>query len=52
VTTPQPGDLACFSWGQHPFDHIGIATAVPGQGFIRTVEGNFNPGNGETGCTR
>jgi hypothetical protein len=52
VATPLPGDLVCFSWGVHPFDHIGIVAGTPGNGFLETVEGNTNPGDGQDGVYR
>ena len=39
-----PGDILCFT-----FSHIGIATANPSNGTIRTIEGNTNAGGSREG---
>lgn len=47
VSTPQPGDLACFDWNRDGLaDHIGFVEKVLDTGHVQTIEGNTTSPSG------
>lgn len=54
VSSPQPGDLACFDWGRDGVpDHIGIVESGTPSSF-KCIEGNTSPADNSNGgqCMR
>jgi hypothetical protein len=48
TATPQPGDIAFFSFDGKGTEHVGIVIKDNGDGTVTTIEGNTVP-DGETG---